>query len=97
MNTFLLGKASSYLLLLAFVALVCGLLTTTFGGPCNEYGFYTSAAALGVATLGCAALLTRSLRLRTNVAWLQFGCSIIASVYCAFMAFAWTLGMCRAI
>ena len=97
MDTVLLGKASSYLLLLAFGTLVCGLLTTTFGGPCNESGFYLSAAALGIATLGCASLFARSLRLRTSEAWLQFGCSVIAIPFFGFVALAWTLGMCRGV
>ena len=97
MDTVLLGKASSYLLLLGFAALVCGLLITTFGGPCNESGFYISAAAVGIGALGCAALFARSLRLRKNEAWLQFGCSIIAIAFFSFMSLVWTLGMCRGV
>lgn len=97
MDTVLLGKASRYLLLLAFAVLICGLLRTTFGGACSSSGFYISATGVAVAILGCIPLFARSLRLRTSEAWLQFGCSVIAIAFFGFVALLWTLLMCRGV
>ncbi len=97
MDTVALGKASKYLLLLAFSVLVCGLLRTTFGGACSESGFYISATAAAIGVLACIALFARSLRLRTSEAWMQFGCGIIAIVFFGFVALLWTLLMCRGV
>ena len=97
MDTVLLGRASKYFLLLAFVVLVCGLLRTTFGGACSQSGFYMSATGVAIGILRCITLFARSIRLRTSEAWLQFGCSIIGIAFFGFVALLWTLLLCRGV
>lgn len=92
-----LGTASGNLLLVALAVLAVGILRSTFGGPCSESGAYTSMAGVGIAALACVALLVRSIRLRSGEAWVQFGCSVVATIVFAFVASLWTVLMCRGV
>ena len=92
-----IGKLSGRLFMLAAAVLVGGLIKTTVSAPCNGPGAWISAAGLVPAALACVALLIKAISERSADNLIVFVAGVVGTSGVAFIAFWWTILLCRAV
>jgi|SRR5262245_6286491 len=92
-----LGKVSAGLFSLAFVVFMAGMLKTTVSAPCSELGASITLAGLGIAAVAGVILLVRTLKDRSGKAWGLLAVSVLAIGFAVFVAYLWTLLLCRGV
>ena len=92
-----LGKVSAVLFLIAFVVFVIGITKTTAGAPCSDLGAWITLTGLGTAAVACATLLARTLMYPSAKAWGLFVAGLLITGFAVFVAYLWTLLLCRGV
>ena len=97
MEKWSLGKLSGRLFMLAAAVLIGGLIKTTVSAPCNAPGAWISVAGLIPAVLACVTLSIIAFKERSAGNLIVFLAGVAATVIVAFVAFCWTILLCRGV
>jgi hypothetical protein len=97
MQNWPLERLSRWLFGTALGALVVGLMTTTIGASCNTPGAWISVASLAPASLACITLLIVAVKERSAESVVVFVLGVAGTGLAIFVAFWWTMLLCRAV
>ena len=92
-----LGKVSAALFFVAFVVFVAGMVKTTVSAPCSDVGALITLVGLGIAAVACTSLLVRTFMHRSGKAWALLAAGVVATGFAIFVAFLWTILLCRGV
>lgn len=92
-----LWKLSGRLFMLAAGILIAGLIKTAVGAPCNGPGAWISMAGLVPAALACVGLSIVAIKERSAGNLIVLLGGVAGTGIAAFVAFCWTILLCRAV